>query len=612
MKLQAFNGGINTRLAPQLLSSSEAVESTNVDFTTGELTPIKSKVSTAINVALYSYYYLAKNEWVSSSEYRNYLEYQEVLYYTQVDTYPRKYNGSVEHRLGIIAPDTAINVNDVLTQPPPITAITFNQTAVGNIPAQEENGNQITLDYLLVNRDSYGLISTTFIESIALTGSGSDTSMEVSVTGRVANTDVYRKYNGIYRFVNTITGATTTITDAAYDISFAAEYEAIGLTGTYQYLVTYYNSSDGSESQPSPLSSEVVLAGGVCKLDEIPTSSDPQVDRRRLYRVGGSLTVFTLVTELDNIVTSFDDDIRDVDVDGRVLDAAYNNEAPTGLKYLTEFSGYFFGVVEDHVYFSRLGLPDAWPSTNYFDYSAPITGLGVTTNGVLVFTKYSTYIIVKTSDDLLASYPVDPSQGCISHESIVPIQGSIIWASSDGVCSSSGGPAEVVSRNKLGKLTLSVVNAVVYDDVYYLHQTNGNTLALDFRFTSAFNNFNFGISKLVTANDVLYGYVAGELYELQSASTVESFTYTSPLFTEGEYCNRKTYKHFYVRSEGELTVDIYIDKILVSSQELTTTDTHDLTIPQDDQNGYSLQFVISGTGTVNEIEYVVMGRQNGR
>lgn len=612
MKLQQFNGGISSRVAPQLIAANEAVESLNVDFTTGELTPVKSKTLTQIAVEEYCHYFQAENEWVSSSNDRDYVEYQEVLYYSQSDTYPKKYSGSIENRLGILAPETTPNVSEVLTQPPPPTAATLTQTTIGNIHAQLDNGAQRTLEYLFVNQDTYGLISETFTDTIALTGSSTNASVNIEVTGRVNITKVFRKFKGIYRLVDTITSGQTTIVDAAYDISVNDEYQSYGLTGTYQYVITYYNSADGAESQPSPLSAETILAGGVCKLSSIPISSDPQVDKRRIYRVGGTLTSFALVTEIDNTVTNFDDSIKDTDIDGRLLDSTYNNEAPTGLQYLIESDGFLLGAVGDKLRYSRQGLPNAWPSTNEIDYNAPITGLGVVSSGILVFTKYQTHIVVKTSAGILVSYPVDPSQGCISHKSIVSLKGALVWASTDGICTSTGNPAEVISRNKLGKLNLSVKRAVVFDEVYYLQQQNGTTLALDFRFAPAFNTFEFGVTSLVIANDTLYGWLEGYLYTLQSSDTVEEFTYLSPLFTEGEFCNRKTYKHIYMRSEGTLQVEIYIDEVLVHTRNLTTTDTHDLTVPQDNQNGYSLQFKITGTGTVRELEYTVMGRQNGR
>jgi hypothetical protein len=613
MKLQYFNGGLSTRFAPNLIEINEGVEYENIDNSVGVLAPVKSKTDTLIAIDKFAYHYLAKDEWVSSGTDRDYIEYQEKLYYSEAGSYPKRYDGTVETRLGIIAPTTAPIIDSVETQPLPPTGATLTQTALGNINTQEDNGTQRTLKYYLVNLGTNGLASTTFSKSITLTGATSSGSVTISaVVGRINETYVYRYHLGVYRYVGKLTGAITSITDAAFNIEAYDAYAEVGLTGTYQYVLTYYNGTDDSESMPSPLSTEVVVAGGLCKLTNLPVSSDPQVTARYLYRIGGNLTEFTRVDTLDLTTTSYDDPVKDSEISGEILDSTYNNEAATGISFLTEAYGILFGALGDKLYFSRLGYPAAWPSTNYIDFDAPITGIGVVSAGMIIFTATKSYIVVGTNTGTFIQYPLGGDQGCVNHKSVKRLKGSILWVSTDGICTTSGSETVVISKPKLGKITLDVVNAVVHEEVYYVQLTSGKILAFDTGYGAIYKHLDLGVDYLYVANDVLYGHHLGELYSLQTSTSVEPITFLSPKFTEGEYCNRKTYKHFYMRSEGDLVISIIIDDAIVSTQTVSTTDTHDLIVPQEAQNGYSVQFRVTGTGTVHELQYTVMERQNGR
>ena len=77
-----FSGGLNTRLAPQLIKQDQGVKYQNIDLSLGTLTSVKDKLATAIETEKYATYYNAGEEWVSSSVKTEYLEFQGVLYST--------------------------------------------------------------------------------------------------------------------------------------------------------------------------------------------------------------------------------------------------------------------------------------------------------------------------------------------------------------------------------------------------------------------------------------------------------------------------------------------------------------------------------------------------
>lgn len=500
MQINTFNGGLATRLAPNLIRPNTGVEYENIDSSLGILAPVKSKTDASESIGKYAVYYVGNTEWVSSTNYRDYVEYKSKLYWTEPSTYPKKYDGTNTYRLGIVGP--------------------------------------------------------TATPSVAVGAAGA-------------------------------------------------------LTGTYQYVMTFYNSADGTESKPSPLSAEVTVTSEQVDLTNLEVSTDPQVDKRRIYRIGGNLTDYSLVEEITNSGTTYTDNIADTAVDGRILVSTNYEEAPSTLTNLIEAFGVFFGSVGSQLRFTPAGNPNAWPETYYLDFEADITGIGVANNGIVVCTEEKSWIVVGNAAGLFTFYPLSGDQGCISQHTMKRFKNSLVWVSREGICMSSGSSVEVITKDSLGKLSLTVENAVIDNEVYYVQQTNGKILAANAQYGQlTFEQFDLGTTALYKKNSNLYGYVAGALYSLMDSSSSEEFTYLSPEFTEGSISNRKTYDEIYMYSEGAIDVGVYIDGVLRNSFSFTTTDAHELTVPQEYQKGYKIQFAISGTGKVYEIEYKAMPRQS--
>lgn len=380
------------------------------------------------------------------------------------------------------------------------------------------------------------------------------------------------------------------------------------------YCYTYYNTEFGIESAPSALSNELSLAANkVVDLTGLTASADPQVDKIRIYRIGDSITVMELVIEVANAVATIRDDIPTLNLPGTILDT-YNNQVPlTGLQYLTEAYGIMFAAFGDKLYYSEIGKPDYWPAANFIDFSHDITGILPVPNGILVFSTYKTDILVGTSNTDFAVLPVSTEQGSISHLSGKTIKSSPIWVSADGICNYSSGVIEVISLDKLGNITLSVVNAIVNKGNYYLCLSDGTLLVMDTRFGLIFKTFAFSsfISNIASYNNDLYARVNTSLATVFTGNDL-AFAYTSPVFTEGAHANTKLYDNIYIRSNGTFSLELIIDNTIVLTKTLTGNKIHDITPPQEEQRGTEMQFAISGIGTIYAIDYGALGRQNGR
>ena len=67
----------------------------------------------------------------------------------------------------------------------------------------------------------------------------------------------------------------------------------------------------------------------------------------------------------------------------------------------------------------------------------------------------------------------------------------------------------------------------------------------------------------------------------------------------------------YIHSKGDIIINVYIDGQEVYTNSFTTEGTHVLQIPQSKQRGYYIQFEVSGSGIVSEIEYRAGRRTDG-
>ena len=408
--------------------------------------------------------------------------------------------------------------------------------------------------------------------------------------------------------------------DATFNISIVAPTKLVdlvvaptptGLAGVIQYAMTFVNQASGVESTPSPISTELDLTGGgSVTFTNLPTSTDPQVTRKRLYRLGNNLTTLTRVAELAFNTASYTDSLDDLSIEGSVLTTASNGVVPSTIAYFTEMRAMLYGAVANKLMFTNIGEPWNWPASNYLLFDDDITGIASTANGLLVHTEFRTHLVTGTGPSTLATQLLSGDQGCVAFESIASIGQVAMWASTAGVCLSNGSEVIVVSKDKLGPLNLTPLSAVAYDEVYYLSNSDGTILAFDFSLGKIFKTFSINVSMLAVAKGKLYGWKANTQYELFSATTTEQFTYLSPRFIEGRATELKTYKKVYIYSKGVIIIDIIIDDEVVATGSFDGEDSHMIQVPQDKQRGFFVQFRVQGTGEVYEIEYVVGDRVN--
>lgn len=388
---------------------------------------------------------------------------------------------------------------------------------------------------------------------------------------------------------------------------------ATDLVVTYCY--TYYNSDDDTESAPSPLGNELTLvAGKVVILSNLKPSNDVQVTHMRIYRLQGGLgTTFQLALQVPNNVTTVRDAIGSTELT-RVLDSEDNQPPPLNLKYLTEAYGVLFGVVDNQLYYSKIGKPNYWPPGQSFKFKANITGLLPIQNGIFVFILSQAFMLIGSTIADFEVIPISTEYGCNSHKSCRLVKNQPVWSCLDGIASWSNGYIQVISKDKLGKLTFDIKNTAVWDETYFILDTAGNLLAMDLRFNLlAFKNYDF-VDKIIDIgvfDGIFYGIASDTVIEMFNGDSL-TFSWRSGKLAEGTITMTKTYNVIYVRYKGEFEFKVFINGKEVINRKLLGEENVEVKVPQDLQRGEFIEFDIVGKGKIWEIEYKPVGRQNGR
>ncbi len=380
--------------------------------------------------------------------------------------------------------------------------------------------------------------------------------------------------------------------------------------GTYQYVYTYYNSVTGYESVPSSVSDNVIVFNGIVYLTNISTIAE--ATDIRIYRVGGELTVFTLVDTKTIGTSTYVDSLGDVDISGALLISNDYDFPPTSLTLLTESNGVLLGAIGARLRFSKQSILFAWPVENFIDFKSSITCITEVANGIVVATATKTFIITGNTPAAYSKYVVSGEQGCQYAASYQKLKNGVILKSSTALMFTGGGVPELLSEKSFNPLNIFIKASTVHNNTYY---AVGSSDIFVYDLTNN-NYYTIGIvcDNIGVVDDKVHVLIGGSLYQLFTGTSQLTIQYKSPVFTEGSHSETKVYNNIYIALNGNFTIKVYLDEVLRLTKAYTTigVEIEDIKLPQKYQRAKSLQLEITGTGTVYEYEYKTTGRQNGK
>lgn len=297
------------------------------------------------------------------------------------------------------------------------------------------------------------------------------------VPGPVADTTEIRVYysDGVapkktnWNLATTSGTGTKPFPNAAYNMGVpgpaaAPTLSSAGGSGTAEtraYVYTYI-STFGSvleESAPSPAGSVSTFPTGatvtVSAFSTAPTTAAGyNITAIRIYRSvtsAASAQYLYVGTVTVNPATgaasgSFSDTVVAANL-GVALPSLYYTPPPAALKGLIAMpNGILAGFTGNQVWFSEPYLPHAWPVAYMMTVGAPIVGLGVFGQTLVVCTTQTPYLITGSQPGAMSQEKVPLPEPCVAKLSITSDQFGVLYASPNGLVSIAPGTQDVISR----------------------------------------------------------------------------------------------------------------------------------------------------------------------
>lgn len=217
---------------------------------------------------------------------------------------------------------------------------------------------------------------------------------------------------------------------------------------TRVYAYTMVSKESGYEFESAPAAASV----GVDVVPEQPVTiggfaaipSGYNVTHRRIYR--STAGTFLFVAEITSATTSYEDTKLAEDLGEEVPSLTWL-QPPAELKGLINMpNGMMAGFKGRDVYFCDPYHPHAWPAQYQQSLDYPVVGLGRMDTTLAVLTTGSPYIIQGSHPDSMTVVKSDLEQSCVSKRSIVSFNGSVIYASPDGLVMLSSSGSKVITE----------------------------------------------------------------------------------------------------------------------------------------------------------------------
>ena len=360
----------------------------------------------------------------------------------------------------------------------------------------------------LPNVNSIYRLENTNVNSSAWLEFASDTDV---VPGPVADTTEFRVYytNGVapkktnWNLATTNGTGTKPFPNAAYNMGVPGPAAAptlaasTGSAETRAYVYTYV-ATFGSvleESAPSPAAS-ISLATTTTTVTVSGFSTAPttaagyNITAIRVYRsvTSGTSAQYLYVGQVSvNPATgvaagSFTDNVTAANL-GSALISTYFTPPPATLKGLIAMpNGILAGFTGNEVWFCEPYLPHAWPASYMMTVGAPIVGLGVFGQTLVVCTTQTPYLITGSQPGAMTQEKVPLPEPCSSKKSITSDQFGVLYASPNGLVSIAPGTQDVITRplftrDEWQTYAPASMVGVIYQNMYICFYQSGATNA---------------------------------------------------------------------------------------------------------------------------------------
>lgn len=362
------------------------------------------------------------------------------------------------------------------------------------------------------------------------------------------------------------------------------------------YVLTYV-SSTGEESAPGPLSEKVV----VLQPDDIVglswaalVSNTHDITHVRIYRTesGSNETAFLRVAQLPIATTGFNDNVVSELLGAPLQTADYAMPPATMRGMATIPGGIALGFVDRTLYVSEAYEPYTYPNGYRQTTAAKIVGICPFSNGAVIATEGHPEILTGSMPGALSLYKLDQPYPCVSRRSLVNMEGTVYYASQDGLVAVGSGGAQLLTEGVFTQehwqaLKPHTMHCYYHDGLYIafygdVNGTGNGTGALIYnprRKDVVFVNIYATTGYRDLAADSLYLVINNQLHEWRKGAKLP-YVWRSKVHETPQM----SYQCFRVRGRDNtgLTLKVFADEQLLHTHVYTEHDQLPFFLPPDD------------------------------
>ncbi|EGN3950266.1 hypothetical protein IH009_002240 [Salmonella enterica] len=318
-----------------------------------------------------------------------------------------------------------------------------------------------------------------------------------------------------------------------------------------RFYAETFVSAYGEEGPPGPVSLEVTIKYPGSAVDltlQPPPLQNANITRRRIYRSasGGGEADFLLVAELDTSVLAYRDTLAAKEL-GPAMATWHYTMPPdnmTGLCLMA--NGIAAGFAGNEVMFSEAFLPYAWPDSYKQTTADDILAISPVGTALVVATKGAPYLFSGVSPAGISGTKLPLMQACMSRQSMVGMDGFVLYAGNSGLVSVDGNGNAVVATEKIispeqwqTEFRPSTIRAYLYRGEYVACYTRADNtpgvfifspVDMDIRYLTS--PFDAGYSDLL--NGELYVVSGSAMSVYQGGDIPLAYHWRSKVFTAPE------------------------------------------------------------------------------
>ena len=206
-----------------------------------------------------------------------------------------------------------------------------------------------------------------------------------------------------------------------------------GITGTYTYRYTYFSTTTGWESNPSPVSASTSPNNHTVNV-ALVAATHPYADSIRIYRTTNGGGVHLLLATIAGNSTTYADSTPDSGL--TAIAVATNNNVPLNFENLAYHKGYLFGSIGNTLYWSRPLRINAFPALQFtevpFEGNDRIVALRSFQDTLVIFGERNTVTLAGDGGNW-SLFRQDVDIGCIARRGITEAEGALFFLSDSGI-----------------------------------------------------------------------------------------------------------------------------------------------------------------------------------